>query len=211
MDEKQEIPANTSSSAAIEAPREGTLAWLETLPLVDVNGRLLPNVHRVPAGSSWRSDTDRGSSCALVKPDGTACGATATRRYGVCLVHSGGGSRDVAAMGALGNAARARLRVARESLGIGPRGMANPRLVARVAAAARADDIAAALLAPLDDRKLGALEKQRAAALVLGETFPLQTATLELELPADTTAVAGMGWHELQQLAASLEPDLDQT
>ena len=202
-----ENPANTSSSP----PKQGTLAWLQTRPLVEVNGRMLPDVHRVPAGATLRTDEERGTRCALVKLDGTPCGAVATRRYGLCMVHSGGGATDVRAMGALGAAKMARLKVSRELLGIGPRTAGNPRAMARLAAAGRAEELAAALLAPIDDRKLGSLERQRAAALVLDQTFPLQSATLELELPADPGDVGGLGWQALQALAARIAPDLDQT
>jgi hypothetical protein len=190
-----------------DAPARGTLAWLELQEHEDVNGRELPVCHRIPDGAVWRSDAERGSRCALVKPGGVACGAPATRRYGVCMVHAGGGSQDMAELSRKGAAKLARLRVQRELLGVGPRGMANPRAVARVAAAERAQEIAEALLAPLDARGLPAMDRQRAAAVILGETFPAATATLEVELPASPEAVAELGWADLQALAARvLEP-----
>ena len=122
------------------------------------------------------------------------------------MIHAGGGA-DPASISAKGTAKLARLRVQRELLGIGPRGMGNPRMAARAAAAERAEDIAAALLAPLDDRKLATMEKQAAARVILGETFPLASATLEVELPATADDVGALGWAELQALAARvLEP-----
>ena len=184
-----------------DGPARGSLAWLESLPTVEVLGRELPTVHRIPDGSAWRSDEERGSRCALLKPGGVACGAPATRRFGVCLIHCGGGA-DPAAMSPKGTAKLARLKVQRELLGVGPRGMANPRMVARVAAAARSEELAEALLAPLDDRKLGSMDRQTAARVILGETFPLASATLEVELPTSPDAVAELGWAELQALAA---------
>lgn len=81
-------------------------------------------------------------------------------------------------------------------------------------AAARAEDVAEALLAPLDDRKLGAMDRQRAATVILGETFPLASATVEVELPASVEDVGSLGWRDLQALAARVldaGPDLDQT
>lgn len=199
------------ASEGEETPRYGSLAWLELQEHVTVLGRELPAVHRVPPGSSFLTDSERGTRCALVKPDGTACRAPGTKRYGLCIVHSGGGS-DPAAMSAKGTAALARIKLRRETLGIGPRGGGNPRALARMAAAERAEDLAGALLAPLDDRKLSSLERQGAARVILGETFPLQAGTVELELPADPASMGAMGWAEMQALAARLlAPDLDRT
>lgn len=186
-----------------EAPRYGTLAWLELHEHVDVMGRELPGVHRIPAGSVFRSDEERGYRCAVVKPGGVACGAPGTKRYGVCLVHAGGGA-DPAAISPKGVAKLGRLRIQRELLGIGPARMANPRMVARLAAQARGEDIAAALLGPLDARGLSAMDRQAAARVILGETFPIQTVTVDVEVPADAAGVAELGWGELQALAARL-------
>lgn len=189
-----------------EAPRQGSLAWLELQEHVFVVDRELPACHRVPEGASFRPDSERGNRCALVRSDGSTCGAPATRRYGVCLPHCGGGG-DLRAMSAKGAAKVARLKVQRELLGIGPRGMANPRAVARVAAAERAQEIADALLAPLDARGLAPMDRQKAAAVILGETFPAAAMTVEVELPASPEAVAELGWQDLQALAARvLEP-----
>jgi len=79
--------------------------------------------------------------------------------------------------------------------------------MARAAVAARSADVAQALLAPLDDRKLGSLERQRAASVLLGETFPLSTAIVELELPSEPGEVEALGWAELQALATGLLAD----
>lgn len=196
------------------APRVGSLPWLELQEHVDVNGRELPACHRIPPGSSWRSDGDRGTRCALMKAGGVACGAPATKRYGVCLVHCGGGADPavIAAKGGRGKATvAARARLTRQTWGIQSN---SPRSVARMLAAARAEDVAEALLAPLDDRKLGAMDRQRAATVILGETFPLASATVEVELPASVEDVGSLGWRDLQALAARVldaGPDLDQT
>jgi hypothetical protein len=192
-----------TASASEEPPRYGSLAWLGLQEHVTVCGRELPSVHRVTAGMSMRSDQERGSRCAVVKADGVPCGAPATRLYGVCLVHAGGGA-DPRQIGAIGGAGNARLRLRRQLLGIGPSRVANPRALARLAAQERAEDIAAALLAPLDDRKLSSLEAQGAARTILGETFPLSTATIELDLPSDAEQVGSMGWADMQALAARL-------
>jgi hypothetical protein len=71
-------------------------------------------------------------------------------------------------------------------------------------AANRGIELADALLAPLDDRALGTLEKQRAAVVVLGETFPLQRESIELDLPADPAAVDAMSWSDMRELAGRL-------
>src|SRR5215471_18374725 len=91
------------------APKPGTLDWLASLPTVLVDGRELPNVHRCPDGSSFRSDAERGGQCALVRSDGSICRAPATRRYGLCIVHLGGGSHDQAELARAGAAAKVRL------------------------------------------------------------------------------------------------------
>jgi hypothetical protein len=195
-------PLDTASELE-EAPRHGSLAWLELQEHVTLLGRELPACHRVPAGASFRSDEDRAKRCAVVKAGGVACGAPGTKRYGVCLVHAGGGT-DIATQSAKGSAKLARLRVKRELLGIGARSNGSPRALARLAAAERADEIAAALLAPLDARGLAPLDLQRAAVVILGETFPQSTASVEIELPAQGADVASMGWADMQALAARL-------
>lgn len=197
-------PEAAGTACNTETPAKGTLLWLVEQSHIDVRGRSLPSVHRIPEGSTWRSDEERGTRCALIRPDGRPCGAPAVKRYGVCLVHCGGGAYDLAAMSALGVAKLGRLRLKRELLGIGPARSGNPRQVARVAAAERADELALALLAPLDDRRLSSMEKQRAAVTAIDATFPLQSTTVDLELPTDAGEIGAMGWEAMQQLAARL-------
>jgi len=70
-------------------------------------------------------------------------------------------------------------------------------------AQARADEAAAALVdAPLDDPDLSTLARQRAVLAMLDATYPIQTASVEVEIPAD--GVAGLGWQDMQALAARL-------
>ena len=69
---------------------------------------------------------------------------------------------------------------------------------------ARAERLAEALLAPLDDEALGSLAQQRAAVTVLDATFPLQQTTVEVELPAEEAGVQALGWEQMQALAARL-------
>lgn len=189
-----------------EAPREGTLAWLQLQPHETVLGLELPACHRVPEGSSL---AEGNGHCRVVKPTGERCRAPATRSYGVCLVHAGGGGiLDASAMARKANATKARLRARRQLLGIGPARAANPRQIARVAAMERAADVASALLAPLDDKALGSLQRQAGARALLAETMPLQHATIEVELPASGDDVPAMGWAQMQALAARLlEPE----
>lgn len=196
-------PLNHAGEVVEALPRRGTLAWVQAQPTVLVLGRVLPACHRIPDGSVFRTDDERGSRCALVKPGGKPCGAPATKAYGICLPHLGGGG-DIREMSAKGSAKLTRLKVQRQVLGIGPRSMGNPRALARLAAAERAAEVADALLAPLGDRKLASMDRQRAAVAILGETFPLATATVEVELPSEPGEVGAMGWQEMQALAARL-------
>src|SRR5262245_30593146 len=76
----------------LEAPREGTRAWLESLPTVEWQGLELPSVHRVPAGSSLAEED--GRHCRVVKPDGVRCAGTRAKPWGICLGHAGGGIQD---------------------------------------------------------------------------------------------------------------------
>jgi len=187
----------------LEAPREGTLAWLVLQPTVDVHGLELPARHRIPA-SATLAPAD-GGSCRVVHPERGRCRAPATKRYGICLVHAGGGGmldpRDLAAKA---SAARTRLKQTRKLLGVGPVRGANPRQTARLLATARAQDVAEALLAPLDDGKLGSLERQGAMLRMLDATWPLQQTTVEVELPADEAGVEALSWAQMQALAAEL-------
>lgn len=190
-----------SHQDATEPPREGTLAWLQQQPHVDVLGLSLPHCHRVPEGSTL---AEPNGYCRVIKPSGERCRAPGTRHYGLCLPHVGGGAQDLTAMGQAGNAAKVRLKAQRHLLGIGPARAANPRQIARVQAMARAERLAEALLAPLDDDDLSSLAQQRAAVTVLDATFPLQQATVELELPAEEAGVQALGWEQMQALAARL-------
>jgi hypothetical protein len=75
-------------------------------------------------------------------------------------------------------------------------------------AAERATDVAEALVdAPLDDPSLGTIERQQAVVRMLAETFPLTTASLTIELPAEADAVADMSWEGMRALAARLVDD----
>ena len=181
-------------------PKRGTIAWLETLPTVLVDGVELPNVHRAHAGLI----PDAGDGmCRALRTNGQRCRAVRTRRYGVCIVHAGGGDAELASK--RGVEARARLKSRRVMLGIGPKTAANPRQIARMVAQERAEELAKALVdGPLDARDLNAVERQLAVIRALDATFPIQTATLEVELPANPDAVQGMGWQELQALAARM-------
>jgi len=201
--ESSQTPEPLSGEIVEAEPRYGTLAWLALKPHVMVMGRELPSCHRVPEGATWRSDSERGTRCALEREDGSQCGAPATKRYGLCLVHAGGGV-DPRGIAAEGGAVKTRLKLQRQLLGYRTD---SPRAMARAAVAARSADVAQALLAPLDDRKLGSLERQRAASVLLGETFPLSTAIVELELPSEPGEVEALGWAELQALATGLLAD----
>ena len=186
-----------------ETPREGTLAWLQLQEHVEWEGLELPVVHRVPEGSRLHPETD--GICRVVRPGDDRCKAPATRRYGICLAHlGGGGMSDPAAMSRRAHAAKAKLRSRRMLLGIGARRAGDPRQHARLAALERADEIAAALLAPLDDDELGSMSKQVAATKILDATFPIQTVEVEVTLPGSADEVGSLSWQQMQQLAAQL-------
>jgi hypothetical protein len=184
------------------APRKGTIAWLQLQNTVEVDGWSVPACHRIPEGATIRRGEDNGR-CRVVKVDGKTCGAVRTHVFGICAAHAGGGDHEAGALAS--QAARARIRSRRLLLGIGSRASANPRQLARLAALERAEELANALVhGPLDDVDLGSLERQRAAVTALEQTFPLQAMTVEVELPAEASGVAAMGWEEMQQLAARL-------
>src|SRR5262245_21985443 len=143
-----------------------------------VMGRELPSCHRVPEGATWRSDSERGTRCALEREDGSQCGAPATKRYGLCLVHAGGGV-DPRGIAAEGGAVKTRLKLQRQLLGYRTD---SPRAMARAAVAARSADVAQALLAPVDDRKLDLVERKRAASVLLGATLAVSTGIVEISL-----------------------------
>lgn len=185
----------------IEPPREGTLAWLQQQPHVDILGLSLPTCHRIPEGSQL---AEANGHCRVIKPSGERCRAPATRLYGVCLVHVGGGGADLAEMRAKSATARLKLKTQRQLLGVGPSRVGSARQRARFQAAARAAEVAEALLAPLDDEALGSMLKQAAAVKILDATEPLQTSTVEVELPAEEAGIEALGWMEMQALAARL-------
>lgn len=183
----------------------GTLAWLESQPTSEVQGRTLPACHRVPEGGRLLDQPDDGS-CQLVRPDGRRCRAPRIARYGLCLVHSGGGAQDMAMMRARAVQATAKLRARRELLGVGPARVGSARQHARLAALERAQDLAEALVhGPLDDRKLGSVERQVAAVRVLDAVEPLQSVSLEVSLPGTAEDVAGLGWEDMLRLAEQLD------
>lgn len=190
----------------LDTPQEGTLLWLQLQEHGQVLGRELPLRHRLDVEHGQLLDQEDDGKCQYVRPDGRRCGAPRLLAYGICLVHAGGGA-DPSEIGAKGGAAKTRLRLRRQLLGIGPNRSADPRQIARLAAHDRAEEIAAALLAPLDDAKLSAMGQQVAALRILDATFPQQTVQLTVEMPADSGAVAGMGWSDMQALAAQLLGD----
>jgi len=170
----------------------------------ELNG--LPDGHKVPADATLLPGEDDGY-CRVIRADGSRCRAARVRGTTLCSGHAGlgGVNADPSRAAKQANASRARIRARRQLLGIGPARVAQPRQIARLKAQEHAEEIAAALVTkPLSDASLSTLERQRAAVTILSETFPLQTATLEVELPAGGDEVHGMGWAALQRLAAEV-------
>lgn len=198
----EELPANSVENEIVEQPREGTLAWLQQQPHEDVLGLQLPACHRIPEGATL---AEANGHCRVIKLGAERCRAPATRSYGICLGHLGGGAmRDPVGAAKRAGAAKARLRLQRNLLGIGANRVGSARQRARLEAAARAADVAEALLAPLDDSDLGAMARQAAAVKILDATEPIQTAQIEVEIPADESGVQGLSWQQMQALAAKL-------
>ena len=165
---------------------------------------VLPEGHRVPEGATILEGEDEGR-CRVVKVAGSRCKAARVRGMRLCSGHAGLGGVNADPSGAAlqANAAKARIRARRQLLGIGPRRAADPRQVARLEAHERAEQLAAALvIGPLEDPNLSTLQRQAAAVTILDQTFPLQTATVEVEIPAE--GVSGLGWADMQALAARL-------
>jgi len=195
-----------------ETPREGTLAWLELQEHVDIAGLgEIPACHRLDLSSMTLYLGLDDGYCRVQHADGRRCRAPRTQRYGLCMPHAGGGARDHAAMSRLAHAQKARLRVARTQLGIGAQRTSDPRQIARIEAQARANDIAAALLAPLDDGDLSAMAQQTSALRILDAVSPQQTVTVTVDVPQDEAGVQGMTWAEMQALAAQLLGDTTET
>jgi hypothetical protein len=66
----------------------------------------------------------------------------------------------------------------------------------------RAESLAEALVdSPLDDPEIGSLARQMAAVRALDATFPLQSMSVEVEMPANSEQVGAMGWDEMRKLA----------
>lgn len=186
-----------------EEPKLGTVAWLQTHDHVDWEGLSVPAIHRIPAGATRA--TEPSTRCQVLKPDGERCGASATKVYGICVVHAGGGGpADITVFSQQGRDAQARMKVQRKLLGVGAVRVGSPRQRARIRAAARADEIAEALVDGVLDAELPPLVRQQAVVRILDETEPLQLTTVEVELPTDAAGVSAMGWAQMQQLAAQL-------
>ena len=180
-------------------PRPGTLAWLRTHDLIERDGVLVPSCHRIPEHAELcaADDTPR----CRVTVDGERCKGTRLIAYGLCMGHAGGGgTRDLPAMQEKSTAKRQQLRLTKQVLGIGPKTAANPRAVMRLLAAQRANELASAVVDGPLDADLGPIERQKAALAALDATFPLEPATLQVELGDPES----MSWEDMQRLASSL-------
>jgi hypothetical protein len=99
----------------------------------------------------------------------------------------------------------------RATLGITARTAAQPLHIARMRAQQRAEDYARAVVdAPLDDDTIGTIARQQAALRALELLYPQATLSASVELPQDADEVSGMGWQDMQALAASLVTSGDQ-
>jgi len=198
-----QAPADTTVSTIGddgEAPKRGTLAWLEAQPTVEYDGYAVPVCHRIPAGAKLASP-DADSRCYVIGHDGERCRGRKLKALGLCMGHAGGGgTADLADMRRRSVERRAELKMTRQVLGIGASRRADPRAVMRLRAAQRANELARAIVDGPLDADLDAVVKQQAALRAVDATFPLQTAsmTLSIDDPDD------MSWNDMQQLAVSL-------
>lgn len=188
----------------VEAPRVGTVAWLQLQEHVVLDGVEIPSVHRIPEHARIVPADDL--QLCRVEINGARCRARPSRVYGICVGHLGGGGwRDSTAAREMSAKAHERKAVLRQRRAlVGSLVGRDPRAVSRAAALERAADVAEALLAPLDDAELGAMARQRAAVTILDATSPLATASLEVQLPASSDQVSSLTWEQLQQLAGQL-------
>jgi hypothetical protein len=194
-------PEETGEMVKIPQTGEGSSA--QTLELH------VPDTARIPDGATFYEGQDDGR-CRLIKQDGTRCRGARGKATGLCPGHAGL-SADIRQYSALGHEARRKQARARATLGITTRRAASPLQAARVAAQIRADDYARALVDdPLDDPELGSVARQQAAVRALELLYPQVQARVEVELPAEAGEVQGMGWQEMQELAARLVTSSDQ-
>ena len=207
-------PDSEPLTGEVVEPKEGSLAWLEQQPTVLIDGLgPIPVGHRLKLddGGTLMLGEDDGR-CRYVKPDGVRCGAARMHRYGICVVHAGGGAGDMSRIGKLGGQAKARLRMNRQLLGISHARTADPRQALRLAALASAQTLADAALAPLHDPDLGSLARHGAALRILDATFPQEQVTVSVDLPADEAGVQALSWQDMQALATQLlAPHSDHT
>ena len=194
-------PALASSEGDADQPKRGTVAWLQAQGTVEFDGVAVPTCHRIPEGAELAQPSEDSHCRVVIK--GERCKGTRLLAFGLCMGHAGGGGMgDLDEMRRLSSEKRASLKILRQTLHIGGSRAADPRVAARLRAAQRANEIATAIVdGPLDDRKLGTVERQTAVLKALDATFPLQTTTVELSL-SDPDSLA---WHDLEQLAISLE------
>lgn len=181
----------------------------DTAPAGDELVLRLPETARIPEGATFYDGPDDGK-CRVIRP-GTLgrCTAIRARATGICTAHAGKGIlADPQRFSAEAHAAKRAKSLARATLGISTRRASQPLQAARVAAQIRAQDYAAAVVdAPLDDPELGTVARQQAAIRALELLYPQVTATLDVALPEEADEVAGMGWQEMQSMAAQLLGD----
>jgi hypothetical protein len=138
--------------------------------------------------------------CSHLYEDGRRCRSYRTLKdpEGRCAGHAGLNG-DLVAAGAKGRATRTALRERRRLLGLR---RADPRLLARVRMLERSEEIATRIVdAPLDDQRLGTLERQKALIAAHGFAFDEK---VEVERPASASEVAAMGWRAVEKLAEVL-------
>ena len=168
----------------------------------------LPETLRVPDGTIFYEGEDDGH-CRAITPARGRCQGVRLRAYGLCGGHAGTSRilSDPAGFARKGAAGKARIRERHKLLAANG---ISPRRAAREVAIRRSDAIVRALVdAPLDDAKLGTIERQKATIAMLDAVFPLATVSAEIELPASPDGVEALGWSEMQALASRLLPELE--
>jgi len=165
----------------------------------------LPDSAILVDGTTFYEGTDDGL-CRVIRPDGSRCRRVRIKAYGVCGGHAGTTplARDPAAHSRLAHASLREARTRRATLGIGARRIGSARAHARLKALERVEELADALIAPLDDEDLSSVARQVAALRLLDAVEPVQSVSLSLDVPDDPDAVSSLDWQSMQALAASL-------
>ena len=138
--------------------------------------------------------------CSHLYEDGRRCRGYRAKSdaQGRCSGHAGLNPNLLQA-GAKGAAVQRERKRRRQLLGLHK---ADPRLLAKLILLDRAEEVARRIVdAPLDDERMGTLERQK--ALLAAHAFAFDEKA-DVERPASASEVAAMGWRAVEKLAEVL-------